>query len=382
MSTRNREQLMLITWSLVVLAAIAIGFILWFTKGVMVPFVLAVFVVAVVAPLADFLELRLGFHRWMSMSLVLILVLAVTAAWLMLIIYTAQEVAISATGYVHKAYQMAMGDLSGFDDVLAKIAKPELELEQAIEPDAHASEKSPPANHIPMTVAEIKQELTPLLKTFAAWLLVTISRSIGSVLGVITTFFLMLFFALFLLAARGPRNLQDATYADIEAKIRSYVGTLTAISAVTAIIVGLILWAFGLQLALVFAVLVFVLNFIPSLGSIIATVLPIPIAYAQFIATADTPHWWALAGVILIPATIHMLIGYAIEPRIMGEGLELDPVTILFALAFWGLLWGPVGAILAVPVTAVIRIILTRFESFKLITDAMAGTLPGRAKVA
>jgi AI-2 transport protein TqsA len=382
MSTRNREQLMLITWSLVVLAAIAIAFILWFTQGVVIPFVLAVFVVAVVAPLADFLELRLGFHRWMSMSLVLILVLAVTAAWLMLIIYTAQEVAISATGYVHKAYQMAVGDLSGFDDVLAKIAKPELELEQAIEPDAHASEKSPPANHIPMTVPEIKQELTPLLKTFAAWLLVTISRSIGSVLGVITTFFLMLFFALFLLAARGPRNLQDATYADIEAKIRSYVGTLTAISAVTAIIVGLILWAFGLQLALVFAVLVFVLNFIPSLGSIIATVLPIPIAYAQFIATADTPHWWALAGVILIPATIHMLIGYAIEPRIMGEGLELDPVTILFALAFWGLLWGPVGAILAVPVTAVIRIILTRFESFKLITDAMAGTLPGRAKVA
>jgi AI-2 transport protein TqsA len=337
----------------------------------------------VVAPLADFLELRLGFHRWMSMSLVLILVLAVTAAWLMLIIYTAQEVAISATGYVHKAYQMAVGDLSGVDDVLAKIAKPEMEFEQAIAPDAHPPEKSSPAaSHFPLTVPEIKQELTPLLKTFAAWLLVTISRSIGSILGVITTFFLMLFFALFLLAARDPRKLQNATYADIESKIRSYVGTLTAISAVTAIIVGIILWSFGLQLALVFAVLVFVLNFIPSLGSIIATVLPIPIAYAQFIATADTPHWWALAGVIAIPATIHMLIGYAIEPRIMGEGLELDPVTILFALAFWGLLWGPVGAILAVPITAVIRIILTRFESFKMITDAMAGTLPGRGDVA
>src|SRR4029077_7876420 len=106
MPTNSREQLMLITSSLVVLAAIAIAFILWFTQGVVIPFVLAVFVVAVVAPLADFLELRLGFHRWMSMSLVLILVLAVTAAWLMLIIYTAQEVAISATGYVHKAYQM------------------------------------------------------------------------------------------------------------------------------------------------------------------------------------------------------------------------------------------------------------------------------------
>ena len=218
------------------------------------------------------------------------------------------------------------------------------------------------------------------LKGMMAWLLVAASRSIGSILSVITTFFLMLFFSLFLLAARDPRRLKNATYADIESKIRSYVGTLTAISAVTAIIVGVILWAFGLQLAVVFAVLVFVLNFIPSIGSIIATLLPIPIAYAQFIATADTPHWWAFVGVIAIPATIHMLIGYAIEPRIMGEGLELDPVTILFALAFWGLLWGPIGAILAVPITAVIRIILTKFESFKLITDAMAGTLAGQER--
>jgi AI-2 transport protein TqsA len=235
-------------------------------------------------------------------------------------------------------------------------------------------------DHLPFSVDEIKNQIQPIAQGLLAWLLVVTSRSIGSILGLITTFFLMLFFALFLLVARDPQQLQSATYADIEAKIRSYIVTLTTISAVTALIVGLILWAFGLQLAVVFAVLVFVLNFIPSIGSIIATLLPIPIAYAQFVATADTPHWWTLVGVIAIPATVHMIIGYAIEPRIMAEGLELDPITILFALAFWGLLWGPIGAILAVPITAVIRIILMKFESFKLITDAMAGTLPGQAK--
>jgi AI-2 transport protein TqsA len=371
---------MLITGSLVVLAAIAIAFILWFTQGVMVPFVLAVFVVAVVAPLADFLELRAGFHRWMSLTVVLLLVLTVTAAWLLLLSYSAQEVAASASEYARKIYsQLSSEDI---DEIMAKIGDPAALFGPAQPLEAHEPPGEKKSTHPALSLDWLKDQAVPLVKGLMAWLLLFTRRSIGSILGLITTFFLMLFFSLFLLAARDPRRLQNATYADIETKIRSYLGTLTAISAVTAVLVGGILWAFGLQLAVVFAVLVFILNFIPSIGSIIATVLPLPIAYAQFIVTSPTPHWWAFIGVLAIPATIHMLIGYVIEPRIMGEGLDLDPVTILFALAFWGLLWGPIGAILAVPITAVIRIILSRFESFKMITDAMAGTLPGRAKVA
>lgn len=376
---------MLITASLVVLAAIAIAFILWFTQSVMVPFVLAVFVVAVVAPVADFLELRVGFHRWMSLAAVLVLVLAITAGWLLLLTYTAQEVAVSASVYAKQIYALAADKIGAdrdIDEIMTKLGEPTTIFAPTKPGEVRPPGDQQPSNHPPLSLDWVKTEAQPLLKGLMAWLLLATSRGIGSILGIITTFFLMLFFALFLLAARGPRRLQNATYADIESKIRRYVGTLTAISAATALLVGLILWAFGLQLAVVFAVLVFVLNFIPSIGSIIATLLPIPIAYAQFVVTADTPNWWALAGVIAIPATIHMLIGYVIEPRIMGEGLELDPVTILFALAFWGLLWGPIGAILAVPITAVIRIILTKFESFKLITDAMAGILPGRADVA
>jgi predicted PurR-regulated permease PerM len=75
---------------------------------------------------------------------------------------------------------------------------------------------------------------------------------------------------------------------------------------------------------------------------------------------------------------VQMIIGNILEPRIMGEGVGLHPIVILFALAFWGLLWGPVGAILAVPITAVVRIAISRFESLKLVTDLMAGTLPGQ----
>ncbi len=84
---------------------------------------------------------------------------------------------------------------------------------------------------------------------------------------------------------------------------------------------------------------------------------------------------------ILIPGAIQMVIGNGIEPKLMGEGLQLHPVTVLLALSFWTLLWGPIGAILAVPITAGIRIVLMRFESGKTAGNLLAGILPGESSL-
>jgi AI-2 transport protein TqsA len=86
--------------------------------------------------------------------------------------------------------------------------------------------------------------------------------------------------------------------------------------------------------------------------------------------------WLRFLAILLIPGSVQIFIGNVIEPRVMGEGLELHPVVILIALVFWGLLWGPMGAILAVPITAVIRIATARFVSLKMVSDVMAGRLP------
>ena len=112
-----------------------------------------------------------------------------------------------------------------------------------------------------------------------------------------------------------------------------------------------------LKLASVFGLLAFMLNFIPSIGSIVATLLPLPTAAAQF---ADTP--WMIALVLLIPGAIQITIGNVVEPKLMGDGMRLHPVTILLALAFWGLLWGPIGMLLAVPIMAALRIVFDKFE--------------------
>jgi AI-2 transport protein TqsA len=125
-------------------------------------------------------------------------------------------------------------------------------------------------------------------------------------------------------------------------------------------------------MAFVFGLLAFLLNFIPSVGSIIATLLPLPMAVAQFNTV------WPIIGVVAIPGTLQLVIGNAIEPKLLGRGLELHPVTILLALAFWGLLWGYMGMVLAVPITAIIRIILIRFETTRAMGNLLGGKLPGQ----
>jgi len=74
---------------------------------------------------------------------------------------------------------------------------------------------------------------------------------------------------------------------------------------------------------------------------------------------------------------IHTTVGNFIAPRMMGRGLELHPVTVLLSLAFWGLLWGIVGMVLAVPIVASLRIVLSRFNTTRPIADLLAGHLPG-----
>ena len=124
-------------------------------------------------------------------------------------------------------------------------------------------------------------------------------------------------------------------------------------------------------MAPLFGLLAFLLNFIPSIGSIISTLLPIPIAVTQF---SDPAH---VVAAVVLPGIVHLTIGNIIEPRLMGRGLELHPVTVLLSLAFWGLLWGVMGMVLAVPIVAVLKIVLSRLDTTRPLGQLLAGKLPG-----
>ncbi len=139
--------------------------------------------------------------------------------------------------------------------------------------------------------------------------------------------------------------------------------------------VGAALFAIRVDLSLVFGLLSFLLNFIPNVGSVIATLLPLPI-----VAFDPSKSWVDVLFTFLGPGLIHvetlfaaadkqMTIGNLIEPRVFGHTMSLHPVSVLLALMLWGFLWGSVGMILSVgviifftdtqvPITAVLKICL------------------------
>jgi AI-2 transport protein TqsA len=123
-------------------------------------------------------------------------------------------------------------------------------------------------------------------------------------------------------------------------------------------------------LAIVFGLLAFMLNFIPTMGSVIATLLPLPVV----IITPEISTTTAVLA-IGVPALIQLVVGNIIAPKVMGDSLDLHPVAILMALIFWGMLWGIVGMLLAAPITGVIKLLLSKIPSMKPAAEIMAGRI-------
>jgi predicted PurR-regulated permease PerM len=136
----------------------------------------------------------------------------------------------------------------------------------------------------------------------------------------------------------------------INQQIANYLNIKTGISALTGIVVAGFLLFFGVDFALFWGLLTFLLNFIPSFGSVLATIPPIIISFVQFETLAEP-----LAIMFLLIST-QVFVGNVLEPKVMGDSLGMSPLIVVLALIFWGWLWGPVGMILSVPIISVFRI--------------------------
>lgn len=382
------EQAKVITGCLMLLSIIALAFVFYITKAVLIPFVIAIFIVTIFTPLVDLLVLKWKLPHIVAISATLLLVLSIGFLICLTLIYSTQQVIAKAeTQYSEKLGIFIQSTFATIKEVESPQQKTDTESIEPTAPDTTTPQPVPATDTQPVEAQKpetgwfgkmginlnvLQDQITDYMKNALRTIAI---GTMQTALNFTTTSFFVAIFVIFLLAGRNPEAVvQNVIYREIEQKIRSYISTKLIISLITSILVGVTLSLFGLELALVFAILTFLLNFIPSIGSIIATLLPIPVAFAQF---SDSP--WTIAAVILIPGGIQMVIGNAIEPKIMGEGLQLHPVTVLLALSFWTLLWGPIGAILAVPITAAIRIVLMRFESGQTAGNLLAGILPGES---
>jgi len=330
----RKEQSWLVVSSLVVIAIFTIGVVLLHARSVLIPFVLAVFISLLISPILDFQILRLKIPRILAVVITLIIVLIILGVLFLFVSQAIQSVVSTAGRYSSSFVNLVESGLERLKDWGV----------------------SPNQEEIVTTL----QQRVPGLITNAS----------GTVFGFVSDIFLVSIFVIFLLIGRNSRVIRKGIYADIYGQVCRYVTIKAIVSTVTGFLVWAVLALFGLELASVFGILAFLLNFVPSIGSIVATLLPIPIAVAQF----QNP--WVITLVVSIPGAIQIIIGNGIEPKLMGKGLHLHPVTILLALSVWGFLWGIPGMFLAVPMTAVVRIVLMQFDTLKPIGNLLAGRLP------
>lgn len=154
----------------------------------------------------------------------------------------------------------------------------------------------------------------------------------------------------------------------IDQDVSIYLGIKTLVSAMTGIISWIIMSAVGLDFAGFWALLIFVLNFIPNIGSLVATVLPTLLALLQF----DTLGPFMIVG--LGVGVTQLIIGNLIEPPLMGRSLNISPLVVLLSLVLWGSMWGIPGMFLCVPITVILMIILYQFDSARWIALALSKT--------
>ena len=337
-----RKELLTQTICLFVLAAIATATALHFLRDVLVPFVLALFLAIGLKPLVDLQvrRIRVGRAR-MPHALAVVTTLVAAAVFLaaigLLVAVSVQRIVASAGRYQARTQEL---------------------LERAVD--------ALPLATMGTTREAVMDMFVKLPAEAAGGILTATGEAMAAILSRGLLVIIFLCFQLF--GSRTRARPADGIWGQIERDTRKYIVTKVTVSAVTGLLVGLTLWLLGVDLALVFGLLVFLLNFIPSIGSIIATLLPLPVVLLDPSISMSVA---ALA--IVIPAAIQFAIGNGIEPRIVGRSFDLHPVVFVLALMFWGVIWGIVGMFLAIPITASIRILMLRSRLTIPIANALAG---------
>lgn len=157
------------------------------------------------------------------------------------------------------------------------------------------------------------------------------------------------------------------TVLTVASKVRHYLLARTMLGAVTAVLEGVWLWVIGVELALVWAMLFFFLNYIPTLGSILAAIPP---ALVALLTLGPGRALAAIAGMFVI----EQVMGNYVDPRFVGRQLSLSPLVVLIAVVFWGWIWGVAGALLAVPMTATLVVACAHVDALRPLALMLSGT--------
>ncbi len=162
-------------------------------------------------------------------------------------------------------------------------------------------------------------------------------------------------------AILGPQAGDGRRMTKVIREVQEYLGIKTVVSLATGLLIGLLARLLGLDFPVLLGLIGFVMNYIPTVGSILAAIPALVLSLLQF---GSLGHFLAVS---IAYGVINTVFGNIIEPNLMGRRLGLSTLVVILSLLFWAWLWGPVGALLAVPLTMVVKIMLENTEDLRWI---------------
>jgi AI-2 transport protein TqsA len=332
----------IVTFSLILIVVFLAGVVLKLAQSVLFPFFLAIFLAFIMSPILDFFT-RNNVPK--PLSLILLLLFAFSAFYLLSVLF-------------YSAGKSFAAELPSYGEKIGAFI------------DSVQTRLLPAENLQPIDWSEQID-----LGRIGGILL----SALGPFVSFVSKLFLIFFFLVFILSGRGQakQKIQKALSGEksdrvlriienIDNQVQRYLLIKTIVSMITGTLAALILLLFDVDFAIMFGFFTFILNYIPTVGSVLATLFPVTIALLQFDSN------WPAVWIFILLTLVQQTMGNLVEPRIMGSGLGLSPLVILFFLFFWGWLWGLPGMILAVPVAAVIKIICANIPELELVAVLMS----------
>lgn len=341
-----RENKAIVVVLLSILVFCAVGFVLHQLESILLPFVVAFFLAQIFAPLVAKLRRYVPFALALVVVLVVVTVILFVASW---IAYTTIE---SFAATVPKYQAKLTTALEGLTEQIA-----------ATSPWARDQ------------IDQFRWEEAVKASAVTA----VVAAGLSSFLLFFNELLLILLFMVFLLAGSEefPKKLKRAfapeqaerletLTANIREQVQRYLLTKTLVNLGHGVVVTALFASFGVDFPLLWGFVSFLSHYVPNLGSVFSIGLPTVFLFLQF----DSPGTALL--VTLLNAGLQLFIANAIEPRVMGASLDVSPLLVLFSLIFWGWLWGIWGMVLAVPISATLKIICANVEPLRPLAVLMS----------
>ena len=195
------------------------------------------------------------------------------------------------------------------------------------------------------------------------------TSTLGSLSALSGVIFMVVIYAMFLMGERagfarkiaiafpGKSGIQlQSIVTSINTRIGDYLAIKTLINVILASISYVVMWLFGVDFALFWAILIGLLNYIPFIGSLLGVIFPVLLTVAQFGSVQTT------ILVLTLLAAAQLLVGNGLEPRMIGKKVNMSPFVVLVSLSLWTSLWGVAGSILAIPLTSILAIVFSHFD--------------------